>query len=169
MLTLETRMYGLRPEDESRCLTGARYGSWNEQLSNNVVFFSFLFICCAKPLSRIWTRTPGLCCPSSLASTASSVGARTSDLLWWTTSYHALYACTSSLTWRAPHTRDEHPRRKERSPSLLIKIWTFWVMSPRASPWTMTRTALWSKHFKETAWWERETDREEFDAHIFLK
>lgn len=141
--------------------TGAETHGLRALLPNNVpisliVPVSFPTSAAWITLSRTWTRTPGPCCQSFLASTASSVGARTSELLWWTTFYHALCACTSSLIWRAPHTRGEHPRRKGRSPNPLLKTWTFWVMFLRASLWTRTHTALWSKLCRETVWWERE-------------
>lgn len=140
---------------------GAETHRLHALLPNNVAYFFnpsclFLCVCCVNPLSRTWTRTPGLCCQSFLAFTACSVGARTSELLWWTTFYHALYACTSSLIWRAPHTRGEHPRKKERSQNPLLKTWTFWMTFLTASLWTRTHTALWSKLCRETAWWERE-------------
>lgn len=104
-------------------------------------------------LSRTWTRTPALCCQSFLACTASSAGAKTSEWLWWTISCHAPCACTSSLIWRAPRTRGERPRRKERNPSPLSKTWTFWMTFLKASPWTRTHTALWWKPCRETVWW----------------
>lgn len=118
-------------------------------------FTEFLSLSLSLP-TRTWTRTPGPCCQSFSASTASSAGARTSELLWWTIFYRALYACTLSLTWRAPHTRDELPRRNGKSPNLLLKTWTFWVTFLKGSLWTRTHTALWWKLCSETVWWGKE-------------
>lgn len=100
---------------------------------------NLLCLCCC----RIWIRTRGRCCPSSMAFTASSAAASLSAWWWWTTCCRAPWRCTTSTTWRVPRTNVVPHAKSVSSPPPRSKTWT----SRRC---TMVYTSMLTP---TTPWW----------------
>lgn len=98
---------------------------------------------------RTWIRTRGRCCPSSTAFTASSAAASPSVLWWWTTCCRAPLRCTTSTTWRVPHTNAVRHAKSAPSPRPLSKTWTS-RRCTRVCTSTRTPTTPWWRLCRET-------------------
>lgn len=93
---------------------------------------------------RISIRTRGRYCPSSTASTASSVEASPFEWWSWTMCCREPWRCTTSTTWRDPRTNAAPHAKSVPSPHPHSKTWT---SRTRMRAWSLTRTHI-------VPWWK---------------